>query len=71
MFGSGEIPDLYNVVINSAHPLAKKILIHSDDAKRQKYARHAFELALLSQNMLTGAELAEFIKTNVSLFLDN
>jgi molecular chaperone HtpG len=71
MFGSGEVPDLYNVVINSAHPLAKKILIHSDDAKRQKYARHAFELALLSQNMLTGAELAEFIKNNVSLFLEN
>lgn len=71
MFGSGEIPDLYNVVINTAHPLAKKILINADEEKRQQFARHAFELALLSQNMLTGVELADFIKTNVSLFLDN
>ena len=67
MFGSGEIPDLYNVVVNTAHPLAKKLLISGTEDAQVHLAQHAYELALLSQNMLAGQELSNFIENNLRL----
>jgi molecular chaperone HtpG len=65
MFGS--MPDSKNVTVNANHPLTSKILAESNDANKQKLARHAYDLALLSQNELSGTALAEFIDRSVSL----
>ncbi|ACE06303.1 hypothetical protein Aasi_0943 [Candidatus Amoebophilus asiaticus 5a2] len=48
--------------INANHPLAKKLLSIGEESEQLALARKAYQLALLSQNMLNGAALTEFIK---------
>jgi molecular chaperone HtpG len=63
----GAMPDQYNVSINGNHTLVQKILSAESDEKKTTLAKQAYDLALLSQNMLTGADLTNFIKRSVSL----
>ena len=63
----GNLPDNYNVSINGNHKLIGKILLTQDEAEQTQLAKQAFDLALLSQGMLTGAELTEFVNRSVSL----
>lgn len=60
MFGGG-FPDSYELIINENHPLATKILEEKDAAKKQTTIQQAFDIARLSQGLLKGAELNEFI----------
>ena len=63
----GNLPDSYNVTINGNHKLVGKILQTTDEEEQIQLAKQAFDLALLSQGMLTGAELTEFVNRSVSL----
>jgi molecular chaperone HtpG len=63
----GAMPDSYNVSINANHTIVQKILKADAEEQKGKLAKHAYDLALLSQNMLTGAELTNFIKRSVEL----
>ena len=63
----GNLPDSYNVTINGNHKLVGKILQTSDETEQIQLAKQAFDLALLSQGMLTGADLTEFVNRSVSL----
>jgi molecular chaperone HtpG len=62
----GNLPDSYNVSINSNHKLVSRIL-KAEGAEQGRLAKQAFDLAMLSQGMLTGAELTEFVNRSVSL----
>ena len=57
--------DHYNLVVNGNHPLASKILEEKDDAKKEKLITQLIDLAKLSQNLLTGEKLSDFIKRSV------
>jgi len=57
----GEMPDKYDVTVNSNHPLAMQLLEEKSDDKRNSIAKEAADLARLSQGMLEGEELASFI----------
>lgn len=61
----GSMPDSYNVAINGNHSIAQKILKAETEEQKTRLAKQAFDLALLSQNMLTGADLTNFIKRSV------
>ncbi len=63
----GNMPDNYNVAINGNHKLIGKILQTQDEAEQTQLAKQAFDLALLSQGMLTGSDLTEFVNRSVSL----
>lgn len=63
----GNMPDSYNVSVNGNHAVIRKILTAGSDEHKSKLARQAFDLALLSQNMLTGPQLTDFIKRSVEL----
>lgn len=63
----GNLPDNYNVAVNGNHKLIGKILQSTDETEQLQLAKQAFDLALLSQGMLTGAELTEFVNRSVSL----
>jgi molecular chaperone HtpG len=63
----GNLPDNYNVAINGNHKLIGKILQCHNEGEQLELAKQAFDLALLSQGMLTGAELTEFVNRSVSL----
>jgi molecular chaperone HtpG len=63
----GNMPDNYNVSINGNHPIIQKILKAEGEEKQVTLAKQAYDLGLLSQNMLTGADLTNFIKRSVDL----
>jgi molecular chaperone HtpG len=66
----GDMPDNYNVVINGNHALIGKILKAESEDQKKALAKEAFELALLSQGMLSGAALTEFVKRSVQLITE-
>jgi molecular chaperone HtpG len=61
------MPDEVNLTINGNHPIFTSILSESDSAKQEKLTRNLCDLALLSQGLLTGSHLTEFISRSVSL----
>ncbi len=63
----GSMPDNYKVAINGNHPLISRIANTEDSEEQNKLAKQAFDLALLSQGLLTGADLTEFVKRSVQL----
>jgi molecular chaperone HtpG len=63
----GSMPDNYSVAINGNHSLVQKIIKAETEEQKSKLAKQAFDLGLLSQNMLTGADLTSFIKRSVDL----
>jgi molecular chaperone HtpG len=63
----GNMPDSYKVAINGNHKLVSKILDSENDQDQSKFAKQAVDLALLSQGMLTGAELTAFVSRSVEL----
>ncbi|MEJ0031204.1 MAG: molecular chaperone HtpG [Bacteroidota bacterium] len=63
----GNMPDSYSVSINGNHAVVQKILKAEGEEKQVTLAKQAYDLALLSQNMLTGADLTNFIKRSVDL----
>ncbi|WP_293302723.1 molecular chaperone HtpG [Pedobacter sp. UBA4863] len=62
----GNMPDSYKVAINGNHKLVSKILAAGEE-EQSKFAKQAVDLALLSQGMLTGAELTAFVSRSVEL----
>jgi molecular chaperone HtpG len=65
MFGS--MPDSYNVTVNGNHKLADKILTASETDGKEGIAKQAFDLALLSQGLLEGKALTDFIKRSTAI----
>jgi molecular chaperone HtpG len=63
----GSMPDNYNVTVNANHGIVQKILKAENDEQKSKLAKQAYDLGLLSQNLLTGADLTNFIKRSVDL----
>lgn len=63
----GAMPDNYNVAVNANHHVIQKILKAETEEQKIRLAKQAYDLALLSQNMLTGADLTSFIKRSVEL----
>ncbi len=63
----GQMPEMYNLVVNANHPLADKILREKNEEKQQSIVRQATDLALLSQNLLKGEELSSFIKRSLGM----
>jgi molecular chaperone HtpG len=58
----GNMPMMYNLVVNGNHPLIAKIVIEGND---NGLAKQLYDLALLSQGMLSGNDLTQFIERSV------
>ncbi len=66
MMGMGNMPEMYNLVVNTNHELVSDIL-NADESKQKELISQAFDLAKLSQNLLHGEELTNFIKRSYDL----
>jgi molecular chaperone HtpG len=66
MFGMGNFPDMYNLVVNTNSELAGNIL-SADEANREALVKQALDLARLSQNLLKGEELTAFVKRSFEM----
>ncbi|MBB4078891.1 molecular chaperone HtpG [Lewinella aquimaris] len=61
-------PDSYQVVVNANNPLVKERLLDvEDEATRSENAKYLYQLAKLSQQMLSGAELKAFIERSMKM----
>jgi molecular chaperone HtpG len=58
----GNMPNNYIISVNANHPTISKILKSTDAEEQKKLAKQIYDLALLAQNMLTGADLTAFIQ---------
>jgi len=67
MMGMGNLPDMYNLVVNTNHELVSEILNTKTEKKQQRLIKQAFDLAKLSQNLLHGEELTAFVKRSYEL----
>jgi molecular chaperone HtpG len=63
----GSLPDSYKVAVNSNHPLIDRILKTEDESTKTALAKQAFDLALLSQGLLKGADLTAFVSRSVAM----
>jgi len=62
----GSMPDNYKVAVNANHKIISKLLA-ADEAQQTAIAKQAFDLALLAQGMLKGADLTAFVERNVEV----
>jgi len=62
MFGMGGFPEMYNLVVNSNSEFANQILTTENAEGKENLIKHALDLAKLSQNLLKGKDLTDFIQ---------
>ena len=67
MMGMGNLPEMYNLVVNTNHELIGEILRTKTSKKRDRLISQSFDLAKLSQNLLHGEDLTNFIKRSYEL----
>ncbi|MCL6267944.1 molecular chaperone HtpG [Flagellimonas myxillae] len=61
MFGMGNMPDMYNLIVNTNHELVGEILNTKTAKKRERLINQSLDLARLSKGLLKGEELTNFI----------
>ncbi|WP_366186987.1 molecular chaperone HtpG [Flavobacterium ovatum] len=67
MFGMGNMPEMYNLVVNTNSELATNILNNTDKNAQEGLVKQALDLAKLSQNLLKGEALTAFVKRSFEL----
>ena len=67
MFGMGNMPEMYNLVVNTNSELATNILNTQDKSAQESLVKQALDLAKLSQNLLKGEELTAFVKRSFEM----
>ncbi|MDF0708885.1 molecular chaperone HtpG [Flagellimonas okinawensis] len=61
MFGMGNMPDMYNLIVNTNHELVGEILNTKTAKKKERLINQSLDLARLSKGLLKGEELTNFI----------
>lgn len=67
MFGMGNFPEMYNLVVNTNSELATTILTTADKSAQESLVKQALDLAKISQGLLKGEELTAFVKRSFEL----
>lgn len=63
----GEMPESYNLVVNTNHPLMSEVLKEEDKDKQTQILSQLKDLALLSQGLLKGEALNNFIQRSIGI----
>ncbi len=67
MFGMGNMPEMYNLVVNTNHELVGEILNTKTAKKRERLINQSLDLARLSKGLLKGEELTKFISRSYQM----
>ena len=67
MFGMGNMPEMYNLVVNTNHELVGEILNTKTAKKRERLINQSLDLARLSKGLLKGEELTQFISRSYQM----
>lgn len=63
----GSFPEMHTLLVNTNHALVGQILNTKTPKKRENLINQALDLAKLSQNLLKGEELTEFINRSLKM----
>ncbi|MFN3951350.1 MAG: molecular chaperone HtpG [Thermaurantimonas sp.] len=66
-YGSGKLPESYDLIVNGNHPIALRILDTHDQEKQKMLIQHCTDLAMLQQNLLKGEALSKFIQRSIQM----
>jgi molecular chaperone HtpG len=67
MFGMGNMPDMYNLIVNTNHELVSEILNTKTAKKKQRLVNQALDLAKLSKGLLKGEDMTAFINRSYEM----
>jgi molecular chaperone HtpG len=67
MFSLDHFPEMYRLVVNTNHELASLILNTKTKAKQERLVKQALDLARLSQHLLKGEDLTQFIQRSFEM----
>ena len=67
MFGMGNMPEMYNVIVNTNSELVSDILNNTEKTTQERLINQSLDLARLSQGLLKGKELSEFVKRSYAM----
>ena len=67
IMGMGSMPDMFNLVVNTNHPLISEIFEAKTEKKRKRLIQQGVDLARLSKGVLKGKELSDFISRSVEM----
>jgi molecular chaperone HtpG len=67
MFGMGNMPEMYNLIVNTNHALVSDILNTEAKEDKERLINQSLDLARLSQGLLKGEELTNFIKRSYDM----
>jgi molecular chaperone HtpG len=67
MFGMGNMPEMYNLIVNTNHELVGEILNTKTAKKRERLINQSLDLARLSKGLLKGEALTKFIKRSYEM----
>jgi len=67
MMGFGNMPDMYNLVVNANHELVQTIFNTKTEKKKQRLIQQSVDLAKLSQGLLKGEALTDFVSRSYEL----
>jgi molecular chaperone HtpG len=67
MMGFGNMPDMYNLVVNGNHDLVQSIFTEKDETKKAGLIQQGVDLAKLSQGLLKGEKLTDFVNRSYGL----
>ncbi len=67
MFGMGAMPEMYNLVVNANHELISEILNTETKEKKDQLIKQSFDLAKLSQGLLKGEALTDFVNRSYTM----
>ncbi|WP_405325839.1 molecular chaperone HtpG [Leeuwenhoekiella sp. LLG6367-2.1] len=67
MFGMGNMPDMYNVIVNTNSDLVNEILATKTKEKQERLITQSMDLARLSQGLLKGEALTNFVKRSYEM----
>ena len=63
----GNMPEMYNLIVNTNHELINEIASTKTEKKKERLIKQSLDLARLSQNLLKGEELTDFIKRSYEM----
>jgi molecular chaperone HtpG len=67
MFGMGNMPDMYNLIVNTNHELVTEILNTKTAKKKERLVNQALDLAKLSKGILKGEDMTAFINRSYEM----
>ena len=67
MFGAGNMPEMFNLVINTNSDLISQIIKTKTKKKQERLISQSLDLAKLSHGLLSGEELTNFIKRSFDI----